>query len=177
MRNLPNPCLWYWGMIMMQETLYFCWQSFSWGKEKQTRHVRILLKWAIPCTCFLCLCQISQEGTQAAAAGQHQHSRSLRKRTVTPARCSCSRGTSEIAFLLLYGTATKHPMELHCMGKFQYSTGHVGKGTWEGGEKSLHAPLTSLSGIYKGKSCPRTQSRQQRMGQKQPFCFSPALLI
>lgn len=33
MRNLPNPCLWYWGMIMMQETLYFCWQSFSWERK------------------------------------------------------------------------------------------------------------------------------------------------
>ncbi len=34
MRNLPNPCLWYGGMIIMQETLYFCWQSFSCGRER-----------------------------------------------------------------------------------------------------------------------------------------------
>lgn len=54
-RNLPNPCLWYWGMIIMQETLYFCWQSFSWGKEKQIKYVRALLKLAIYCTCH-CPC-------------------------------------------------------------------------------------------------------------------------
>lgn len=51
MRNRPNPCLWCWGMIIMQETLYFCWQSFSWGEEKQIKYVRVLLKRAIPCTC------------------------------------------------------------------------------------------------------------------------------
>jgi len=63
MRNLPNPCLWYWGMIIMQETLYFCWQSFSCGKEKQIKYVKALLKWAIACTCH-CPCKISQEGEQ-----------------------------------------------------------------------------------------------------------------
>lgn len=39
MRNLPNPCLWYWGMIIMQETLYFCWQSFSCGREREKDRV------------------------------------------------------------------------------------------------------------------------------------------
>lgn len=56
MRNRPNPCLWCWGMIIMQETLYFCWQSFSCGREGGTdRGCQTPLKWAIPCTCrWLC---------------------------------------------------------------------------------------------------------------------------
>ena len=32
-RNRPKPLRWYWGMVIMQDTLYFCWQCFSWNTQ------------------------------------------------------------------------------------------------------------------------------------------------